>query len=37
MIGTRDAPSFLAVLMEWVVTSYLRAFDTPKQRAMAQP
>src|SRR6266852_1453718 len=26
-IGILDAPSFLAVLMEWVVTSYLRAFD----------
>jgi magnesium transporter len=26
-IGILDAPSFLAVLLEWVVTSYLRAFD----------
>jgi magnesium transporter len=27
-IGVLDAPSFLAVLLEWVVTSYLRAFDS---------
>ncbi|MGZ4357125.1 MAG: magnesium transporter CorA family protein [Gaiellaceae bacterium] len=26
-IGILDAPSFLAQLLEWVVTSYLRAFD----------
>jgi Mg2+ and Co2+ transporter CorA len=26
-IGVLDAPSFLAALLEWVVTSYLRAFD----------
>jgi magnesium transporter len=26
-VGILDAPSFLAVLLEWVVTSYLRAFD----------
>lgn len=26
-IGILDAPSFLAALLEWVVTSYLRAFD----------
>ena len=26
-IGILDAPSFLAVLLEWVVASYLRAFD----------
>jgi magnesium transporter len=26
-IGTLDAPSFLSTLLEWVVTSYLRAFD----------
>jgi magnesium transporter len=26
-IGSLDAPSFLAALLEWVVTSYLRAFD----------
>jgi magnesium transporter len=26
-IGVLDAPSFLAELLEWVVTSYLRAFD----------
>ena len=26
-LGQLDAPSFLAALMEWVVTSYLRAFD----------
>lgn len=26
-IGALDAPSFLADLLEWVVTSYLRAFD----------
>ena len=26
-IGVLDAPSFLTVLLEWVVTSYLRAFD----------
>ena len=26
-IGLLDAPSFLSTLLEWVVTSYLRAFD----------
>ena len=26
-VGLLDAPSFLASLLEWVVTSYLRAFD----------
>lgn len=26
-IGMLDAPSFLTTLLEWVVTSYLRAFD----------
>ncbi len=26
-LGTLDAPSFLSNLLEWVVTSYLRAFD----------
>jgi magnesium transporter len=26
-IGLLDAPSFLTALLEWVVTSYLRAFD----------
>jgi magnesium transporter len=26
-LGLLDAPSFLASLLEWVVTSYLRAFD----------
>jgi magnesium transporter len=26
-IGILDAPTFLATLLEWVVTSYLRAFD----------
>jgi hypothetical protein len=26
-LGTLDAPSFLADLLEWVVSSYLRAFD----------
>ena len=26
-VGVLDAPSFLAALLEWVVTSYLRAFD----------
>lgn len=26
-IGTLDAPSFLADLLEWIVTSYMRAFD----------
>jgi magnesium transporter len=26
-VGTLDAPSFLSALLEWVVTSYLRAFD----------
>jgi Mg2+ and Co2+ transporter CorA len=26
-VGVLDAPSFLAKLLEWVVTSYLRAFD----------
>jgi magnesium transporter len=26
-IGMLDAPSFLSTLLEWVVTSYLRAFD----------
>ena len=26
-LGTLDAPSFLANLLEWVVSSYLRAFD----------
>ena len=26
-IGALDAPSFLATLLEWTVTSYLRAFD----------
>lgn len=26
-VGILDAPSFLARLLEWVVTSYLRAFD----------
>lgn len=26
-VGNLDAPSFLAVLLGWVVTSYLRAFD----------
>jgi magnesium transporter len=26
-IGVLDAPSFLASLLDWVVTSYLRAFD----------
>ncbi len=26
-VGVLDAPSFLAELLEWVVTSYLRAFD----------
>jgi magnesium transporter len=26
-LGSFDAPSFLAALLEWVVTSYLRAFD----------
>jgi len=26
-IGVLDAPSFLAKLLDWVVTSYLRAFD----------
>jgi magnesium transporter len=26
-VGILDAPSFLAVLLEWVVASYLRAFD----------
>lgn len=26
-LGVLDAPSFLAALLEWVVTSYLRAFD----------
>ena len=26
-IGTLDAPTFLAALLEWVLTSYLRAFD----------
>ncbi len=26
-IGILDAPSFLSALLEWVVTSYLRAFD----------
>ena len=26
-VGVLDAPSFLSALLEWVVTSYLRAFD----------
>lgn len=26
-LGSFDAPSFLSTLLEWVVTSYLRAFD----------
>ena len=26
-LGALDAPSFLATLLEWVITSYLRAFD----------
>ena len=26
-LGALDAPSFLATLLEWVVTSYSRAFD----------
>jgi Mg2+ and Co2+ transporter CorA len=26
-MGALDAPSFLATLLEWVITSYLRAFD----------
>ena len=26
-LGILDAPSFLATLFEWVVTSYSRAFD----------
>jgi magnesium transporter len=26
-VGILDAPSFLSALLEWVVTSYLRAFD----------
>jgi magnesium transporter len=26
-LGSFDAPSFLSALLEWVVTSYLRAFD----------
>jgi magnesium transporter len=26
-VGMLDAPSFLSTLLEWVVTSYLRAFD----------
>jgi magnesium transporter len=26
-VGLLDAPSFLTTLMEWVITSYLRAFD----------
>ena len=26
-LGALDAPSFLSTLLEWVVTSYLRAFD----------
>jgi magnesium transporter len=26
-IGSLDAPSFLSTLLEWVVTSYVRAFD----------
>ena len=26
-LGVLDAPSFLSALLEWVVTSYLRAFD----------
>ena len=31
-LGTLDAPSFLATLLEWVVASYLRAFDEIETR-----
>ena len=43
-IGLLDAPSFLTTLLEWVVTSYLRAFDEIEEtldqfdvEALAQP
>jgi magnesium transporter len=43
-IGLLDAPSFLATLLEWVVTSYLHAFDEIEEtldefdvRALAEP
>ena len=31
-LGALDAPSFLATLLEWVVTSYLRAFPRSSRR-----
>jgi Mg2+ and Co2+ transporter CorA len=43
-LGLLDAPSFLATLLEWVVTSYLHAFDEIEEtldefdvKALAQP
>jgi magnesium transporter len=43
-LGLLDAPSFLATLLEWVVTSYLRAFDEIEEtldefdvKALARP
>ena len=43
-VGLLDAPSFLTTLLEWVVTSYLRAFDEIEEtldkfdvEAMAKP
>jgi magnesium transporter len=43
-LGLLDAPSFLATLLEWVVTSYLHAFDEIEQtldafdvKALGQP
>jgi Mg2+ and Co2+ transporter CorA len=43
-LGLLDAPSFLSTLLEWVVTSYLHAFDEIEEtldefdvRALAQP
>ena len=32
-----DAPSFLSTLLEWVVTSYLRAFDEVEKRRTLPP
>ena len=43
-LGLLDAPSFLSTLLEWVVTSYLHAFDAIEEtldefdvKALAQP
>ena len=32
-VGSLDSPSFVAAVVEWVVTSYFRAFEAIEQRA----